>query len=307
MKLNTSFTDSNETNFSHCKPLLLLTSFSNVSINVTRFTLTALLTIWLIIVILTKEFHSRKMVFMHNLNFIGLCNCATGISFLFYSTCTVLDEVTCAIQSCLVIFASTISGYGIAALAIYRLYLMFSFSINVKLSFKTISISIVLIWGLPIIFTTLQIFAFKTKFYYLPVYNFCKINAKDDYSAYFFYIIVHITLPNLIIISCYIVLFKTSKNKIGSLHSSSRRLVPKMKIQVIIYILIFECNCIANLFIYHQTIFLHPIVSDEILALLRVVRWLHLLHPLYIFYSHPILIKNYKKLLSKICLFYQLN
>lgn len=115
----------NVTRQKQCLPIILIPSFSNISINIIRFTMTIFYLMWLISLILFKDFRNRKMIYLHNLNLIGLFNCAVGISFLFFTTCTVLDVQTCTAQSYLVFLSSTLSGYGIAALAIYRLYLLF--------------------------------------------------------------------------------------------------------------------------------------------------------------------------------------
>ena len=290
-----------------CFSLFLLSDIYNVILNVVRISMAILNVLWFILILRMKEFRSRKMVFLHNLNIIGLVYCINGIANYFYFTCTVLDELHCAIQGYGIWITNTLSNYGIIALAIYRLHFICAIDLNRKLSLKFIVTSLTIIWLLPFIFTFIQLYAFQTRFSFIKVYFICIMEAKNNYYAYAYFVAINVLLPNLVIIVTYLILTNKPNNKIAPGSSSTGvRIARKniraqiFKFQVIVYVVCFEINCIANVLIYHHSVLMVPILSDQALAIVRILKWLHIICPIVMFYSNTLMIKKYKEIFTRI-------
>ena len=124
-----------------CLPILLDPTPVDQLLNLLRITVIVLVSLWCILIIAIKEFRVRPMIFMHNLNVICLAHCILEISRIVYTSCTVLQGFQCFLQAYVKSFLSLLSGYGISALALYRLYLIKTVEKNKKLSYKQIFVS----------------------------------------------------------------------------------------------------------------------------------------------------------------------
>ena len=138
------------------------------------------------------------------------------LSQIVYTNCTILSDLACFMQAFGYIITGILSGYGITALALYRLYLIRTIEQNKRLSLKVTTFSLALIWLLPITFSIVEIFAFKSNAYFFKEYSFCIFDVASNYYAYGFYVFGNFALPNLILILSYLYFALSDKNKIGS-------------------------------------------------------------------------------------------
>ena len=107
-----------------CFLILLQPSLTDKILNTLKMTIFIMNFLWCILVVVIKDFRTRQMIFLHNLNLICFANNLVSMSGFFYTNCTLLSDLSCFLQAYANILTSLLSGYGISALAIYRLFLI---------------------------------------------------------------------------------------------------------------------------------------------------------------------------------------
>ena len=73
---------------------------------------------------------------------------------------------------------------------------------------------------------------------------------------------------------------------------------PRITIQLVVYIIMFELHCAANLVIFYQTVLMRPFAPDYIIMLMRVFKWFHHFSPLALLYFHPLMLRKFRGLVS---------
>ena len=283
---------SNTSNSTVCVSQSFFSDPFNTFLVMLRILITVLYIGWFLLALKFKDFHTRKMSYIYNLNIIGLFNCIIAVFFLLSDNCAVLSKDVCVFQSFTSIFSANLSGYGLAALALYRLSCFYVTSLKNNISIKWLVVGISLSWILPILFTSIQLFVFDTNFYFSYLIFVCFMESKSM-PSFIFFTITNTVLPNMVIIIAYIwwsLRMRRLQSTIRSKGSS-----PRITIQLIFYIIMFELNCISNIIIFYQTILMRPLVSFQVLQYLRVFRWLHHFSPLALLYFTTALMNRLKK------------
>ena len=274
----------NSSNFSNqtanrrpnCVSLFLLSDSLNISLTVVRLSVAIFYIVWILFAIKIKEFHTKNMVYLYNLNAMGIVYCLIGLSSYLYTTCTVFDEATCAYSSFSSIFTSHMTGYGLSALTLFRLACFYKTDLKNKMNTKIIIITLALIWTLPTVFTFIQIFSFEAKSYFVKVLSICFLDSRSDWS-FIFYAFANAILPNFVIIVAYLGTFlKMKRIKRIRGNSSNQKPIspPRITIQLIVYVLLFELNCVSNLLGFYQAFMFRPIFPQEYLTVIRILKWL---------------------------------
>lgn len=278
-----------------CMPAFFLSDVYSITLTTIRITVAVFYFIWLILCIKRKELHSKKLAFLHNLNAIGIFYCILSIQLLLASTCDVYTEAMCTFQAFNLIFFSILSGYGLSALAIYRLACICYVDLDKKINRCSLLISISSVWIISIIFTLIQCFAFKSKFYFNNAVNGCLMDSSYTIWSFIFSIFMSAFLPNCLVLTAYF--WGHYRMNILKMRTNSKKSMSPMRItvQLIIYIVMFEVNCVANLIIFYQTIYMRPIAPDYIIILIRILKWFHHFSPLALLYFHPVMLKKYEE------------
>jgi hypothetical protein len=254
---------------------------------------------WLALAIKLKEFHSKKLAFLNNLNAIGLYYCLSNAWLLFLTTCDTHSEAVCSMQALNFIYMANLSGYGLAALALYRLTCVCIVDLATKLNRVNVTLSIALIWLIPFVMSLIQCFAFKAKFYFAQVVNACAIDSSESVWSFVYFALTNAVLPNLVVLTAYFV--GHYKMRALKQRANAKKPVnpPRTTIQLLLYILMFELHCGANLILFYQVVLMRPIVPDHIVGLMRLFKWFHHFSPIALLYLHPLLIKQFRCLVSR--------
>jgi hypothetical protein len=124
------------------------------------------------------------------------------------------------------------------------------------------------------------------------------MDSSGNIYALIFFTVVNLILPNVVILCTYfLVLYKVRKLK-KNVHSRGKIEPPRITIQLMIYITMYELNCAANFIMFMQTVMMYKLVSSEALVLLRISRWFHHFSPLALLYLHPVLLAKYRNALK---------
>jgi len=237
------------------------------------------------------------MVFIYNLNIIGLFNCVVAFLFLLSPTCDV-PYVNCLIQAFVTIYTTILSSYGISSLVLYRLACICYMDIKKRLTMCWIIICLSLVWLLPAFVVALEIFGFGAKIYFVSVLFVCLMDSSKNFIPFYIDIFFNSVLPNFLVLGGYF--FSVYKIKRIKESASVQKSLspPKVTIQLIVYIIFFEMNCVASSIIYYQTILLQRVFPNEFIQSLRLFRWLNHFSPLALLYFHPVMMKKFKSLKS---------
>ena len=247
-----------------------------------------------------RELQDKKLIFLHNLNAIGFFYCIMSSSVFLTTTCTRHTGLFCAIQSVIFVYGSTLSGYGLSALAIFRLSCVLFYDLENKLTIMNLTFSLIAIWLTPLILNILQVVAFKTDFYFVQNIYIClhRDLSSNNYSFVYF-VCINAVIPNVLVIASYILTLR----KIRRLRFSKNTMRPiqaqNITLQLFIYIFVYELQCIANIIYYKQSVMMIQVVSDEILAFLKIVKFLHHLSPLGLIYFHPTMVRKLNRNANK--------
>lgn len=277
---------------------LLLSDFYNIAISTFRILSFLLNFLWLILAISIKEFHKPQMAFLFNLNAIGIFYCFIGVASFFWSTCHHYRLHMCYVYTFNGLFAATLSGYGLSAFAMHRLACYYFLRIETTFTKKLIAFFIISTWILPAVFSLIQLFAFDTNINELRAYNICVIESKS-LNAFIFFAFFNTILPNVLLITaCVLLAVKIKKRTKPNSRTPIER--PKLTAQLIIYVVMFEVSCIANLIIFYETVLRRHIISANGLNVMRMLKWLHHFCPLALLFFHPVMMKKYKRQLKLI-------
>lgn len=276
---------------------LFVTDFFNLTISSFKILSFLLNIVWLIVTLTIKEFHNIQLTFLYNLNAIGMLHCAIGFGSFFFKTCQTINKTMCYFHSFNELFIATLPGYGISGFVIHRLACYTNIEIKNVFNRCVIISSIALIWSLPALFTLIQLFAFETSVNQFKTYNVCLIDSsKSDYSFYFF-AIVNTLLPNFVIISACLLIARKVSHRLKR-RKRCRNLIterPKLTLLLLIYVLMFELSCVSNLVLFGQIVNKREIVSNELIQVMRILKWLHHFCPIFLLFNHPVLVEKYKK------------
>jgi hypothetical protein len=87
------------------------------------------------------------------------------------------------------------------------------------------------------------------------------------------------------------------RKKLNEILKQNKRVdPPRITLQLIIYVLMFELNCATNIIVFYHSVLMRPIISDEMLQLLKIFRWFHHFSPLALLYLHPVMLKKYRSI-----------
>lgn len=270
----------------------------SILLTVLRILISILYVGWFIFALIFKDFRNKSLIFLHNLNVIGLYNCVIGVALLFTNTCDVYSQFGCLSQSFNLYYSSILSGYGLAALALHRLLCVSFYDLEKKLSLKILSMIISLIWLIPLAFILILFFSFNSKIYYIKTLSSCLFDASSTIWSFIYLVFILGILPNFAVLTAYIwshIKLSRLKQRANSNRSMS---TPRITIQLVLYIFFYEINCVALLLVYYQTMMLRPLIPNEILPILRSLRWFHQFSPLALLYFHPVMLKKYRQLMG---------
>ena len=255
-----------------CISVLFATDAYTVALNVIRILVSFFYVLWLILVFTIKEFRVKQMAFLHNLNLIGILYCITGLSYLFYTNCTELSDFICNIQAFNSMFVTVLSGYGLAALALYRLSCHCTPKLSTILSCTWLTISIGSVWILSIIFSLIQAFAFGKPLRYIKAYKLCLADSSKDIIPYLFFVTVVLILPNIVIIIAYIVSVRKTRQRKGKARIKTQTHSLRITVQLVVYIIAYELNCILTVITFYQQIMMVSIMPADFVQLTRILR-----------------------------------
>lgn len=301
MNLSDYFTSANSTSEKSCSSTFFFTDPFHVILTVIRFSVGFLYILWIILATRIKEFHSKQMAFLYNLNLTGILYCMVGFSNFFHTNCSSSTKTMCIFIAFYSIYNGLLTGYSISAMALYRLCCVCILNLRKRLRIKHVIISIASIWLLTFIFTLKQFYWFNTtKIYFSQQYFFCLLDSSASFSSFIFFIFISIVVPNIVIFAAYIYSIYRVKQLKLHLKRSVQLSPPRITFQLLIYIILFEISCISDILLFYQAVLLRPLFSDEFTALntLRICKWLHHISPLALLYTHPILLKKYRKILG---------
>lgn len=286
---------------SDCRTLMLNSAdFYDQLLNVLRVTILTLYLIWIVIVLRIKELRKRNMVFLYNLDATGLAYSIYGVSNMFTFICTEPPPHVCFIQVFGNIMIGYMPSYSMSAVALHRVASVYLRNLNRQMTKNTIIVALSLVWLLPITYTLLHIYCFDMRIYYIKEYSQCGMDFTPSIVSIIFYSTVGIFIPNVVIFSAYVLVYV--KIKYSKAVSNSRQNLQPMRLtlQLIIYIIMYELNNISILIQLCQVSYFKPIVSVEVLQLIRIFKWLHHFSCLGLLYLHPVLLKKYKSFILRL-------
>jgi hypothetical protein len=289
----------------NCKTFLFSTDPFEVALNVFRILIPTLYIAWLLFAFCFKEMRNRQMAFLINLNAVGLMYSSTGIVFFFHDKCSIPTVQVCIAMSAIALFIYYYSGYAISALAMHRMLCCYLINIKTQLKCGVITIALLVTWLLPVSLALIHQFGFKSITYYSQKEVLCLYDPLGDVSSIIFLSIFSALIPNVLILTSYIMLvLKLRQMKLKSSNKTSVSLVslepPRITIQLIIYIISFEFNCITNIIDVYRYTLVDTIISREVSRWFRIFRWLQHICPLGLLYFHPVLIGKYKRFLKSL-------
>lgn len=292
--------NSTNTNVTKCIYYFFSTDPFEISLNVLRILMTSLYLLWLLVAFWFKKMRNRQMAFLINLNVVGLMYCAAGMIYFFHDTCSIPSTQKCVQLSAFSLFLYYYSGYSISALAIHRLLCCYLINIKTQLKCNTILTALLFTWLIPITLACIHQYGFKSITYYSKKEVLCLFDPQGDISSFIFFAFFSAFVPNVIILTCYIMLIiklRQIRNRLQGSNRSSSALSnlepPRITIQLIIYIIAFEFNSITNLIdVYRYTLF-SQITSRETSRWFRQLRWIQHVCPLGLLYLHPVLLSKY--------------
>lgn len=294
-------------NSSNNNTICNMKNFSNdlydVILNIFRFSVFFLYIIWVLIAIIVKKFHRKQMVFLINLCAVGIFYCLSGFSTFFREPCVVPDLLECHVSLGIALYCIYYIAFPLSTVALHRMASTYFTDIDTRLKYNHILIVLLVIWLFPLMLTIAHMYAFKSKIFFSHLFHICVYDSFGSIEALIVYTVFCVILPNLIIIISYIFvllrLYKIKK-RVKTFSSEFSLEPPRITIQLVIYILTFEISCIANFILIYQTTLVGILVSDDLLKILRILRWLHHVCPLGLLYFHSELLKIYKNLIQKI-------
>lgn len=291
----------NETRNTNC----LITEITSteplkIVINSFRFGIIFFYALWLIIALCVKELRNRQMAFLINISASGIYSSISVIYLIFRTSCSnePPEMITCFLLNLNTLFASYYTSYSFSALAVHRMICSYSLQLKKWLQWKFLIPSLALTWIFPYSLVLVQMFSFKSN-YYNQFLSACSYEIYSHIGSFIFYITFVIILPNVIILTSYLmVLIKLRNIKRRSCASVSRVLEPpRITLQLCIYFIMFEIGSLSNLFLTFQRTQFVVKLSDDALVTLQVTRWFPGFCPLGLLYFHSSLLKKYKKLL----------
>lgn len=282
-----------------CIYYLYSTDPFDIALNVFRILIPSLYILWLLFAFCFKEMRNRQMAFLINLNAVGLMYSSTGIVFFFHDTCSIPTVQVCIAMSAIALFIYYYSGYAISALAMHRMLCCYLINIKTQLKCGAITIALMITWLLPLSLACIHQFGFKSITYYSKKEVLCLYDPQGDVSSIIFLSIFSALVPNILILTSYIMLVLKLRQMSMKLKSSNRTSLtslepPRITIQLIIYIISFEFNCITNIIDVYRYTLVDQITSREASRWFRIFRWVQHICPLGLLYFHPVLIRKYK-------------
>lgn len=276
-----------------------------IVLNVIRVSVAFLYLFWLILVILMKNLQRRGMVYLYNLAFNGLFYASIGLYYSTWSSCDQLSLSICYLSTFFTTYTAYYSGYALAALILHRLLCITHSKWTSNLSNLTIAITIALVWIIPTLCALIEMFAFSKSISYKPKAQVCSNEYYSFYAIISFFGVSGIFIPSAVIVSAYL----TSVFQLRRLakKTSNRRKIepPRITIQIVVYIVLYIITCLTNLLASFPLNFPGEIVPLKYLGLffnsVRLLKWVHHICPLGLMYFNADLLREYKKLFSRIC------
>lgn len=289
----------NTTNASEsCYLALFSTDPLIMSLNIIKFVIFFLYIIWIIISLKIKEFHSKQMFFLYNLNFVGIFYLIYGLSITFYFTCYTPSKEMCFIQAIINMHIMYLNGYSIAALALHRLFCLYFVNLKSILTIRVMIISALILWNIPTVFAMVHLFVFKFVIY-TGIYTqsgLCLFIIGDQPYVQYFFVIFGILVPNMIIITAYALAYFKIKSQAVLLQTRNDLHPPRLTLQIIIHVIMFEIDLVSSFLFLNLTATAQPF---SFLPVFRILKWLIHFSPLAMMYFHPALIKKYKAFFVK--------
>ena len=270
----------NSTQKPECVPTWPVSNPFSIILNIIRATVALLYLISFLLLIKIKQFHDKRLAFLHNLNAIGLFYFGQAISVIFTTTCSNYTDAYCAFQAICVLLGTPLSGYGLTALAIFRLTCVYLLNLEKKLTGKVVFISLFSIWFIAIVISAIQILAVETRFYFVSSIPVCLFDSSKQFHSFTFFAITNVVIPNVGVIAIYLAtLFKLKRiNRALSASSKSKPRPVRITVQLIVYIIMFEFNCLANLAVFYQIILLGPFLPEDLMTLMRIIKGIMSFH-----------------------------
>ncbi len=181
--------------------------------------------LFFVCVFLLKELQARNSVFLINISVISFMFLINGV--LMYDPdiiCIINSSGFCKFEGMFFSYSGYLYSYGVLALAVYRLTCVTVNSINHKLNFWKIALSISFIWLFPLSFVILTIYGLESPVYYSEVLSACRVNFT--YTHFSIFITIGFVIPSLSIALIYSVIvykIKVSKNRIKNLHECNQK------------------------------------------------------------------------------------
>lgn len=281
----------------NCISGIFTTDFYSIVLNTIRITVTLLYLTWAILLLIEKELRRKEMIFLNNLNAIGTLYCIIGLYYLFYSSCSTMSDFECTMQAFSTGYFTLLPNYGLMSLVFYRLYCGTIPHLKQQLKAYRIFICLAIVWLLPaVIFSLPLLFGLQLKSTYFSIYHLCIPQRTKNVFSFIYSVTTVLLVPNLSVASVYLYLYMKSKTRVSPVNTKKR--FPRVTIQVIIYILIFEINCTTLFYSYYQAMNGVPL-APEFLQFMRIYQWFNNFSPLGLFYLHEAMLNKYKRLLNK--------
>ena len=216
--------------------------------------------------------------------------------FLFSPTCDVVPYAGCLAQAFASFYTAHISAYGISALVLYRLACITYMDIKKRLNICWIIISISVIWLLPAVVVVVEILGFEAKIYYARIIFVCLMDSSKNFIPFYIDLFFSSVLPNILVLGAYFISIHKIRRIKKTSNAQKPLSPPKITIQLILFIIFFEMNCVSTAIIYYQTVLLQRVFPDELIRIVRLFRWIHHFSPLALLYFHPVMITKFKYL-----------
>ena len=282
-----------------CISVIFAADFTNITLNIIRSTVSLLLIIWIVLLMRIKELRRREMAFLNNLNAISAFFCITSLYYLFYASCYQMSDLQCSIQSFAAGYVTILPNYGLIGLVLYRLYCATAKPTQDTLKLYKIGICLAATWIFPaVLFFLRWFFGSKLKSAYHPVFRACLIEPSHNVASFIFQLSIAFLIPNVSIIWVYVYLLIKSKAKVSPVNRAKK--MPRVTVQVVIYIGVFEMYCVFLSVAFYQSSFGVADFPADFLKFIRVFNWFNLFSPLGLFYLHNVMLKKYKKLYKRV-------
>jgi hypothetical protein len=272
-----------------------------MALNVIKFVALLLYLVWIIISFKVKEFHSRHMILLYNLNAVGIFYLAYGLTFTFYSSCFVPTQAICLIQAILNFFTAYNNGYAIAAVAVHRMVFVYFVDIQRFLTIPVLMTIVFSLWILPLCFTSVHLLVFKYVYFtgFASKSGLCLIRIPNQTHFLAFFGVFGFIIPNALIICGYILSYIKLKSRARASNSTKMVQSRRLTIQIVLHVIMYEIDLASSLFLFNIAPQGQLPVFANILPIFRIFKWFNNFSPLCMMYFHPVMIQKFKELFNK--------